>query len=57
MSKTKTPPLLGSAGTRAADARKARLAAALRENLRKRKAQARERAASAASDSPSGKER
>jgi len=57
MRNAKTPPRLGSADTRAADARKARLAVALRENLRKRKAQARERAASATSDSPSGKER
>jgi len=50
MSNKKTLPKLGSAGSHAADARKARLAAALRENLRKRKAQARERAAE--SDSP-----
>ena len=57
MSIAKTPPKLSNAGTRAADARKARLADALRENLRKRKAQARERAASATSDSPSNKER
>jgi hypothetical protein len=57
MSNAKTPPKLSSAGTRAADTRKARLAAALRENLRKRKAQARERASAARPDSPPDRER
>ena len=52
MTDAKTPPKLGGTGTRAADARKARLAAALRENLRKRKVQARQR--EAAADAPSG---
>jgi len=45
MTKTKSGPSLGTAGTAARAARQVRLAAALRENLRKRKTQARERAA------------
>ena len=57
MKTAKTPSALSSAGTRAAEARKARLAAALRANLRKRKAQARERAAATPSDSRSDKGR
>jgi len=57
MSTAKIPPKVSSAGTRAADARKARLAAALRENLSKRKAQARERAAADANRSPTTKSR
>jgi hypothetical protein len=53
----KREPSLSSRGARATEARKERLAAALRLNLRKRKAQARERAAgndanSAPSQSP-----
>lgn len=44
MPKVKSEPTLGKSGTAARDARQERLAAALRENLRKRKAQARERA-------------
>jgi hypothetical protein len=39
----KPGPTLGKAGAGAREARKQRLAAALRENLRKRKTQARER--------------
>ena len=45
MSKEKPQPALSGAGAGVAEVRKARLAAALRENLRKRKALARERAA------------
>jgi hypothetical protein len=45
MTSIKPGPILGKAGAGAREARKERLAAALRENLRKRKAQARERAA------------
>lgn len=45
MTTIKPGPTLGTAGADAREARKQRLAAALRENLRKRKAQARERAA------------
>jgi hypothetical protein len=45
MTISKPGPTLGRAGAGAREARKERLAAALRENLRKRKAQARERAA------------
>jgi len=44
MTKIKSGPTLGKAGAGAREARKERLAAALRENLRKRKAQARHRA-------------
>jgi hypothetical protein len=43
MTKIKSGPTLGRSGAGARKARKERLAAALRENLRKRKAQARER--------------
>jgi hypothetical protein len=45
MSIDKREPSLSSRGVRATEARNERLAAALRQNLRKRKAQARERAA------------
>jgi hypothetical protein len=45
MTKDKSGPTLGKAGAGARAARRERLAAALRENLRKRKTQARERAA------------
>jgi hypothetical protein len=45
MTKHKSGPTLGKAGAGARAARRERLAAALRENLRKRKTQARERAA------------
>jgi hypothetical protein len=48
MTSIKLHPTVGKTGTSARDARKQRLAAALRENLRKRKAQARERAAPSA---------
>ena len=44
MTKAKSGPILGKAGAGAREARRERLAEALRENLRKRKAQARERA-------------
>jgi hypothetical protein len=47
MTKAKPGPTLGKAGSAAHETRKERLAAALRDNLRKRKAQARERAAPA----------
>ena len=43
MTSIKPGPTLGKAGAGAREARRQRLAAALRENLRKRKAQARER--------------
>ena len=43
MTSIKPGPTLGKAGAGAREARRRRLAAALRENLRKRKAQARER--------------
>ena len=46
MSRIKLGPILGKTGANAHEARRQRLATALRENLRKRKAQARERAAS-----------
>ncbi len=46
MTSIKVDPRRGKAGTGAREARKRRLAAALRENLRKRKVQARERAVS-----------
>jgi len=55
MSKEKPQPALSGTGARAAEARKARLAAALRENLRKRKAQARDRAAAERDDTPQTK--
>jgi len=45
MSSDKREPTFSPRGARATEARKERLAAALRQNLRKRKAQARERAA------------
>ena len=44
MTKAKSGPILGKAGASARERRQARLAEALRENLRKRKTQARERA-------------
>ena len=44
MTKAKSGPILGKAAAGAREARRERLAEALRENLRKRKAQARERA-------------
>lgn len=44
MRRIKSGPTLGKAGAGAREARAERLAAALRENLRKRKAQARDRA-------------
>ena len=44
MTSIKPGPTLGKAGAGGREARRQRLAAALRENLRKRKAQARERA-------------
>jgi len=44
MNRQKSKPSLGEAGRRAALEREARRASALRENLRKRKAQERERA-------------
>ena len=47
MTKAKSAPIPGKAGAGAREARQERLAQALRENLRKRKAQARERGASA----------
>ncbi len=56
MIKTKSGPTLGKAGAGAREARQARLAAALRENLRKRKAQARERAAPDEPASPRSKQ-
>ena len=43
MTKAKSDPILGKVGAGAREARRERLAEALRENLRKRKAQARER--------------
>ncbi len=43
MTSIKPGPTLGKAGVGAREARRQRLAVALRENLRKRKAQARER--------------
>jgi len=49
-------PKLGQAGQTARAARKQRLAEALRENLRKRKAQARERAAPEPSSSTKSKQ-
>jgi hypothetical protein len=57
MATDKREPSLSPKGARASEARKERLAAALRQNLRKRKVQARERAAgndanSAPSQSP-----
>jgi len=54
MTGIKRGPTLGKAGAGAREARSQRLAAALRENLRKRKAQARERAAP---DEPAPKSR
>jgi hypothetical protein len=45
MTNAKSAPILGKARASAGEARRERLAEALRENLRKRKAQARERAA------------
>ncbi len=56
MTKTKPGPTLGKAGAGAREARQERLAAALRENLRKRKAQARDRAAPDEPASPRSKQ-
>jgi hypothetical protein len=53
MATDKREPSLSPMGARVGKARKERLAAALRQNLRKRKAQARERAASDAANSAS----
>ena len=50
--KQKEQPRRGEAGDRATKAREARLAAALRANLQRRKAQARERATEADTDTP-----
>lgn len=50
--KQKGQPRRSAAGDRAAAEREARLAAALRANLRRRKAQARERDADPAGDDP-----
>jgi hypothetical protein len=55
MPKVKRGPTLGNASTGARKAREERLAAALRENLHKRKAQARERAVSDAGSPKSNK--
>jgi hypothetical protein len=55
MTSIKLDPTGGKAGSSARDARKQRLAAALRENLGKRKAQARERAAPTAPAPPKSK--
>ena len=56
MTISKSGPTLGKAGAGAREARKERLAAALRENLRKRKAQARERAVPDRPISPKSKQ-
>jgi len=56
MSRIKPAPASGKAGEAAREARKQQLAAALRENLRKRKAQARERAAADGSQSQKSKQ-
>ncbi len=56
MRSDKPGPTLGEAGHAAHQARKQRLAKALRENLRKRKAQARERAAPDPSTSSKSKQ-
>jgi hypothetical protein len=56
MTKSKTGPTLGKRGAGAREARQERLAAALRENLRKRKAQARERATPEAPVLPKSKQ-
>ena len=50
--KQKEEPRRSAAGDRGAAEREARLAAALRANLRRRKAQARERAAEPTGDDP-----
>jgi hypothetical protein len=50
--KPKEQPRRSEAGERAAEEREARLAAALRANLRRRKAQSRERDAEPAVDDP-----
>jgi hypothetical protein len=54
--KIKSGPTLGKAGAGAREARAERLAAALRENLRKRKAQARDRAEPEQPISPKSKQ-
>jgi len=56
MRSDKPGPTLGEAGQAAREARKQRLAEALRENLRKRKAQARERVAPDPSTSTKSKQ-
>ncbi|HXP74433.1 MAG TPA: hypothetical protein VN823_09825 [Stellaceae bacterium] len=56
MTTIKPGPALGKAGAGARETRKQRLAAALRENLRKRKAQARERAVPAEPALPKSKQ-
>ena len=56
MKSDKPGPTLGEAGHAGRQARKQRLAEALRENLRKRKAQARERAAPEPSSSTKSKQ-
>jgi hypothetical protein len=56
MRSDKPGPTLGEAGHAARATRKQRLAEALRENLRKRKAQARERAAPDPSTSSKSKQ-
>jgi len=56
MTKVKTGPSLGKSGAGARAARQERLAAALRENLRRRKAQARERAAPEEAGAPKSKQ-
>ena len=52
MTEVKSGPTLGKASASAREVRRARLAAALRENLRKRKTQARERGATAEAAPP-----
>ncbi len=56
MAKIKAGPTLGKGGAGAREARRERLAAALRENLRKRKAQVRERTAPDAAGSAKSKQ-
>ena len=56
MTSIKPGPTLGKAGASPREARRQRLAAALRENLRKRKAQARKRNAPASPGSAKSKQ-
>jgi hypothetical protein len=56
MTRIKPGPTLGKPGAGAREARRQRLAAALRENLRRRKAQARERKAPDSTDSVKSKQ-